>query len=430
MAEAVEAPYPRRSYAWTVVGILFCTAVLSYTDRQVLSLLVDPVRAELHISDTQMSLLLGLAFAFIYGAAGIPLGWLADRTSRRNLILAGVVVWGIGTLLCGMAHSFAALFGARIIVGLGEAVLSPAAVSLISDYFPPERRGRAVGVYFAGIAVGIGGSIFLGGAILNLVTGGLLAGTPLASLPAWRAVFVVIGAPSLLWALVMLAVREPARRLQEGAETEEPARPAGVDWRAVWAIAPVYAAVAIASLVDNAVGAWAPSLLIRRFHADPAAVGVNLGILLMLGYGGGMLVGGWLADRAAALRGRRGKIELCLLAALLILPLSAALNVPSQSVVMAATAVYFAVSAVVTAAGLSAILDASPNRVRGLAMAISFFLNVAIGAGLGPTAVALAGERVVGEAAGLGPAIALTVAACYALAAAALVVGRKTAEAR
>lgn len=435
MSEAVlasaqaEAPYPRRAYAWLVVAILFCTAVLSYTDRQVLSLLVDPVRAELHVSDTQMSLLLGLAFAMIYGTAGIPLGFLADRTSRRNLILGGVVVWGIGTLLCGMAHSFSALFAARIVVGLGEAVLSPAAVSLISDYFPPDRRGRAVGVYFAGIAIGIGGSIFIGGSILHLVTGGLLAGTSLADLPAWRLVFIVIGAPSLVWALAILAIREPVRRIQDlaGAAIDK-ATVLAIDWAAVIRIAPVYAAVALASLVDNAVGAWAPSLLVRRFGADPAQVGVDLGLLLMIGYGGGMLGGGYLADKAAAWRGRRGKMELCALASVAILPMSLLLNADSYMAVMIGTPLYFALSAVVTAAGLSAILDAAPNRVRGLAMAISFFLNVAIGAGLGPTAVALAGEQVFGAAAGLGPAIAATVAVFYAIAGGALLLGLKNAE--
>lgn len=430
-AAAIAAPYPRRGYAWAVVAILFCTAVLSYTDRQVLSLLVDPVRGELHITDTQMSLLLGLAFAVIYGAAGVPLGWLADRTSRRNLILGGVLVWGVGTLLCGMAHSFAALFAARIVVGLGEAVLSPAAVSLISDYFPPERRGSAVGVYFAGIAVGIGGSIFIGGAILHLVSGGLMAATPLAGLAPWRLVFIAIGAPSLLWALVILAIREPARRLHDiDAGQQAPTLPRSIDWPAVMRIAPVYAAVAIASLVDNAVGAWAPSLLVRRFAADPAQVGIDLGLLLMIGYGGGMLAGGWLADRAKARRGRRGKIELCALASLLILPASLLINAPSQAAVMIGTPVYFALSAVVTAAGLSAILDAAPNRVRGLAMAISFFLNVAIGAGLGPTAVALAGEQLFGAAAGLAPAITFTVVVSYLIAGAALLVGLKTAEPR
>jgi MFS family permease len=131
--------YPRRSYAWTVVAILIATAVLSYTDRQVLSLLVDPIRGELGISDTQISLLLGTAFAVVYGIAGIPLGYLADRTSRRNLIVAGVSVWSLGTMACGFSHNFTELFASRIVVGLGEAALSPAAISLISDYFPPSR---------------------------------------------------------------------------------------------------------------------------------------------------------------------------------------------------------------------------------------------------------------------------------------------------
>ena len=128
--------YPPRSYAWTVVAILIATAVLSYTDRQVLSLLVDPIRGDLGISDTQISLLLGTAFAVIYGTAGIPLGYLADRTSRRNLIFAGVVVWSLGTIGCGLSHNFTQIFASRIVVGLGEAALSPAAIE--------QARAKAV----------------------------------------------------------------------------------------------------------------------------------------------------------------------------------------------------------------------------------------------------------------------------------------------
>ena len=118
--------------------MLIGTAIVSYTDRQVLSLLVDPLRRDLGITDTQVSLLLGTAFAVIYGFAGIPFGLLADRTSRRNLIFFGVIVWSAGTLACGYSHTFGQLFAARIVVGLGESVLSPAAISLISDYFPPR----------------------------------------------------------------------------------------------------------------------------------------------------------------------------------------------------------------------------------------------------------------------------------------------------
>jgi MFS family permease len=412
------AAYPSPARAWTSVFILFATAILAYTDRQVLSLLVDPIKTDLRIDDTQVSLLLGTAFAVIYGIVGIPLGILADRRSRRNLILAGVAIWSLGTIGCALAPSFTWLFAARIVVGFGEAVLSPAAISLISDSFAPEKRGLAVGVYFTGIAIGVGGSIMIGGAVLDLVGAGLFASTPLAPWPAWRLVLLAIGVPSLLWAAVLFVIREPARREDAIAVVNEAAAPPAAGRFA--GIAPVFLVVAVASMVDNAVGAWAPSLLIRQFGADPARVGIELGLLLVLGYGGGMLAGGMLADRFAAWRGPRGKVELCGVAVLATLPAALLINSADVSTVMAAIPVYFALSAVVTASGLSAILDATPNRRRGRAMAISFFLNVAIGAGIGPTLVALSGTHIFGDAAGLGPAIAFTVVLSYSLAALAL----------
>lgn len=411
-----QSGYPRRSYAWTVVAILIATAILSYTDRQVLSLLVDPVRADLHISDTQISLLLGTAFAVVYGIAGIPLGFLADRTSRRNLIFGGVLVWSLGTLACGLSRSFGELFAARIVVGLGEAVLSPAAISLISDYFPPSRRGFAVGCFLSGIAMGIGASILIGGAVLRLVEMGALAATPLAGQPPWRLVLLIIGAPGLAWALAILAIREPTRRTEKddaaGAQSPSNAR------AATWALViPIYVVVALASLVDNAVGAWAPSLLIREFARDSAEVGIVLGLLLTAGFGGGVLAGGWLADRAGARGGWTRKLAVCLVSSLLILPVSLLINVGQYTVVLLSVPLYFALSGSVTALGFSAILDVVPNRSRGLAMAISFFLNVAIGAGAGPTAVAFASDHLFGANVGLGPAITLTVGVSYAIAA-------------
>lgn len=420
MTAATEnnAPYPSLTRACTVVLILFATAVLAYTDRQVLSLLVDPIRHDLHISDTQMSLLLGTAFAAIYGVAGIPLGFLADRTSRRNLIVAGVLIWSLGTLMCAMATSFAMLFVARIVVGLGEAVLSPAAISLISDTFEPKQRGLAVGTFFTGIAVGIGGSILIGGGVLELVRDGLFAATPVAHWAQWRLVLLAVGLPGVLWALLLLVIKEPVRRHDQIFEEHVlPAESRDSLFRILRRMTPVFLVVAVASMVDNAVGAWAPTLLIRQFGLDPARVGVELGLLLMLGYGGGMLAGGALADRFAIWRGRNGKIELCCLAVVATLPAAVMINSHSASGVMFAVPIYFALSAVVTASGLSAILDATPNRMRGRAMAISFFFNVALGAGFGPTAVALAGDHVFGAAAGLGPAISFTVVVSYLLAA-------------
>lgn len=429
---ADESGYPSRPYAWTVVAILIATAVLSYTDRQVLSLLVDPIRGELEISDAQVSLLLGTAFAVVYGIAGIPLGFLADRTSRRNLIFMGVLVWSAGTLGCGLAHTFGQLFSARIVVGLGEAVLSPAAISLISDYFPPSRRGTAVGLFLSGIAMGIGAAILIGGGVLHAVELGVLAGTPLATLPAWRLVLLLIGTPGLAWSLVILVIREPERRATErpagasesaGGASAQPAADAQVPIAGAlrpfptWArVIPIYIVVATASLVDNAVGAWAPSLLIRHFAKDPAQVGIQLGFLLTAGFGGGVLAGGWLADRAGSRGGWTYKLGVCLAASLLILPVSFLINAGEFNIALGSVPAYFALSGMVTACGFSAILDVVPNRSRGLAMAISFFLNVAIGASAGPSAVTAASAQL-----GLGPALTLTVASGYGLAAATLI---------
>ena len=405
------------------MAILIGTAVLSYTDRQVLSLLVDPVRGELGISDTQMSLLLGTAFAVIYGVAGIPLGFLADRYSRRNLIFAGVAVWSLGTVACGLSRDFGELFASRIVVGLGEAALSPAAISLISDYFPPSRRGTAVGFFLSGIAMGSGAAILIGGGVLHLVEAGAVAATPLATLAAWRLVLLLIGGPGLLWALVIFVIREPARRAGESGVRGAASVGGAVDVAAgagrgtAWAgVVPVYLMLAAASLVDNAVGAWAPTLLIRDFGRDPAVVGVELGLLLTVGFGGGVLVGGVLADRACVRGGWPRKLRVCSIAALLILPAALLMTSHSYASVLTGVPLYFLLSGMVTAVGFSAILDMVPNRSRGLAMSLSFFLNVALGAGLGPTAVTLAATHVFPAGVGLGPPLVLTVVSGYALA--------------
>lgn len=423
--------YPAAGYAWCVVAVLIGTAILSYTDRQVLSLLVDPVRRDLGITDTDVGYLFGPAFALVYGIAGIPLGLLADRVSRCGLIAAGIAVWSLGTIGCGYAHSFAQLFAARIIVGLGESALSPAAISLISDYFAPNRRGLAVGSYLSGIAIGSGVAILIGGATLRLVESGALGATPLAGIAPWRLVLLILGAPGLVWSAVVLTLREPARRSTPVMASNAGPRGTWGAWGAWGTLAsgaPVFAIVAIASLVDNAVGAWAPTLLIRSFGIDAAQVGLRLGVLLTIGFGAGVLAGGWLADQVSRTGHPQRKILVCLVLAILILPVSRAINSSALPAVMAAIPAYFALSGAVTACGFSALLDRVPGHQRGFAMAFSFFLNVALGASLGPLLVTEASSRLYGSAAGYGPAIALVAAAGYALCAtvAALNLGKPT----
>jgi MFS family permease len=418
--------YPRPVYAWSVVAILIGAAILSYTDRQVLSLLVDPIRHNLGVSDTQVSLLLGSAFALIYGVAGLPLGYLADRVSRRNLIAAGLLIWSLATMAGSLAHSFGEIFASRVFVGLGEAALSPAAIALISDYFPPSRRGLAVGFFLSGIAMGSGVAIMLGGAVLQAVDAGLFAMTPLAHLAAWRMVLVLVGLPGLAWCLLIFAIKEPMRQaagdLAPLAAASSPTLADVGDPRFSWAMAAaVYLVVAMASLVDNAVGAWAPSLLIREFSKSGAQIGLLLGLLLTVGFGGGVLLGGFLADRAATLRRRLG---VSLIAAALILPASLLMLAHSFTVVLLGVPLYFALSGVVTAVGFASILQVVPARARGLAMSISFFLNVALGAGVGPTAVSLAASKLFGLSAGLAPPIVFVACAGYCTVLVALLLAR------
>ncbi|MFZ4381046.1 MAG: MFS transporter [Sandarakinorhabdus sp.] len=412
---ASAAPWPSPTRGWLVVALLFLAAILAYTDRQVLSLLVDPIRADLGLSDADIALLMGPAFALVYGVAGVPLGFAADRVSRTRLLFAGILTWSIGTIACAFAPDFRSLFAARLIVGLGEAVLSPAAISLIADHFRPERRSLAVGVYFTGIAIGIGGAILIGAFAIDLVRAGLFDATPIAGLPHWRLVLLAVGLPGILFALLFLTLREPAR--QDDRQHSDTAAPQPLP-RFVLGMAALFLAAATASLLDNAVGAWAPSLLIRNFGMDEADVGRQLGLGLMLGYGGGMLVGGWLADAAARRIGAQGKALVCLAAMLLTIPAALLLDAPSAATTLIGVPLYFALSAIVTASGLSAIVDAAPATQRGAATAIAFFLNVAIGAGIGPGLVVAVAQW---QGGGLGPALTTTVIALYALAALALI---------
>jgi MFS family permease len=208
-----DSGYPSAGYAWYVVVVLTIAYTVSFIDRQIMALMVEPIRRDLEISDTQMSLLLGLAFAVFYTLLGIPIARLADRYSRRGIIAAGIAVWCFMTAACGLSRNYAQLFLARVGVGVGEAALSPSALSMMSDYFPKETRGRAVAFYTMGISMGVGLAMILGGQVIALVSQAPPVTLPVVGqLFAWQTVFVVVGLPGILVAALMLTVREPPRK--------------------------------------------------------------------------------------------------------------------------------------------------------------------------------------------------------------------------
>ena len=191
---AQPSPYPAPARAWVTVTILMLAYVLSFIDRQILNLLVGPIRRDLAISDTEMSLLMGFSFALFYTLCGIPLGRLADRTSRRGLIAAGVLVWSAMTAACGLARHYWHFLFARVGVGAGEAALSPAAYSLIADSFPPERRATAISVYSMGIYVGSGLAFLLGGVVIQFASAQGDMTLPLVgTIRPWQLIFLLLG---------------------------------------------------------------------------------------------------------------------------------------------------------------------------------------------------------------------------------------------
>src|SRR5271167_4989111 len=206
--------YPSRVAAWYSIAVLMLMYVFSFIDRTTISLLVEPMKRDLHISDTQIGMLQGLAFALLYTFLGLPIARLSDRHSRRAIIAGGVFVWSIMATLCGLARSALQLFIARVGVGVGEAALSPAAYSIITDSFPRSKLGGAFGVYNVGITIGAGTALLVGGIVVGAVSrAGASYTLPLfGPVHAWQMVFILTGAPGIVLPLLLLTFREPKRR--------------------------------------------------------------------------------------------------------------------------------------------------------------------------------------------------------------------------
>ena len=389
-------PYPTSFSAWSTVIILMTAYVLSFVDRQILNLLVEPIRRDLVINDTQMSLLMGLSFALFYTVCGIPLGRLADTRSRRGLIAIGVLFWSAATAACGMAKLYWQFLLCRIGVGVGEAALSPAAYSLIADSFPPERRATAISVYSMGVYLGSGLAFLLGGLVIHFAEQqGELMVPLLGEVRPWQFIFIVLGMVGVLFSLLMLAVREPVRR-GVGAGVAVPLSEVGRYLRRIRG-AVLHHNFGFAGLAFAGYGsaAWIPTFYIRTHGWDAGQVGMVYGTLVAICGCLGIVTGGRLADYLAA-RGRTdANMRVGLFAALCALPLVIIFPLLDNVWWVTATlapAVFFL--SMPFGVAPAAIQDIMPNSMRGQASAIYLFVVTLIGLGIGPTAVALVTDYV------------------------------------
>jgi MFS family permease len=379
-ANGAQTGYPTRGVAWYTVFVLMLCYTLSYADRQILAFLVGPLKHDLQISDTQVGLLQGVAFALVYALFGLPMGTLADRFSRRNIIALGVIVWSMTTALCSVARSFVLLAAARMGVGIGESALSPCAFSMITDSFPKERLSSALSVYTMGIQLGSGLALVIGGLVAQAVSQMAPIAIPVAGfIPAWRVTFLIVGAPGLIVALLVLTLREPKRRALLLSSTgvavpfglKEVVAQIRLRWRAVTGVA---AMICCQATCNYSLLAWGPSFFERLHHWPKDRTGLVLG-LTTLGCGcAGLFTGGWLSDRWQS-RGitdaplRVGLISLA--GILLTLAPAMLLRDARWTVALLVPAVFFI--GLPIGCGYAAVQLIFPNQARGRVSAVVIF---------------------------------------------------------
>ncbi len=412
--------YPEGWYSWYVVSILTLAYIVSFIDRQILNLLVEPIKADMHLSDTQISLLMGLAFGIFYTFMAIPLGRLADRKSRRMIIACGITVWCFMTAACGLARNYLQLFIARIGVGVGEAALTPSALSLITDYFPKDKRGRAIGFYNMGISLGVGIAMIFGGYVIHYVQHASPWVLPVVGeLYQWQSVFIIVGLPGLLIAALMLTVKEPSRKglLKTGENSSALSIRYILNYllerRRVFIS--LFVGMSVVTILGYAYFSWVPTMFIRTFAWSIKDVGLTYGLILLVFGPIGVNFAGWLADKLHKKGYTDAHLRTVLCGVLISLPGATLMPLmPTETLAVVMLIPANLGPAIATAAGASSLMMIIPNQMRGQVSALYLFVISILGLTLGPTAVALVTDYVFADESALRYSIAVVsfISAC------------------
>ncbi len=387
---------------WYVVFVLMLAYILSYVDRSILTLLVEPIRTDMGFSDVEISLLHGFAFAVFYSFMGYPIGRYADSHHRVRVVAVGIALWSLMTAACGLVKNFASFFLARMGVGVGEAALNPAAYSIITDYFPEDSLSRGISTYVMGTYMGFGIAYLVGAGVLGLVGDSPGLDLPLIGhLHAWQLAFFIVAAPGAFLLLLLLTVREPRRKGRLHGDGS-PVRPVPFkefrtfvvcNWRTFACHAVGFGCLGI---MVNGMALWTPTFLTRTYGWDIVEAGTAYGLVLLLFGAGGIYFGGWVADRLNA-RGHGSAAfttsAWCAVGAVVpagLFPLMASAEVALAVMV---PMVFF--SAAPWGVAVSALQQFTPNELRGQVSALLYLFPVnLIGIGLGPSLVALITEWV------------------------------------
>ena len=417
--QAITVSKKSNAYAWYVVLLCMLAYIFSFIDRQILALMIEPIKADLNLSDTQFSLLHGLAFSLFYAFMGLPLAYLAERFSRHKIIAVRIVFWSIATALCGLSKSFIQLFFSRMGVGVGEATLSPAAYSMFSDMFSKDKLGRAVAVYSSGSFVGGGIAFLVGGYVIGLLKNMSLIEVPLlGAIKAWQMAFILVGLPGVFIGLLfVLTVRDPQRkgqRLDAQGHVEKTSMKKAFKFinkhRTTFGchyFGFTFYAMALYCLIS-----WTPAFYMRKYGLTPTEAGYMLGTVMLVANTLGVFCAGWLNDwfiqkgrkDAPMITGVMGIVGL-------IIPMIVFTQVSELwlSVALLVPAMFFA--SFPMPISTTAMQMLAPNQIRAQISAVFLLISNLVAVGIGTTLVALMTDKIFGNPLMVGMSLSI-VGAC------------------
>ena len=394
-----ETDYPPARYAWYCVFALALATMVNFLDRGILTLLVEPIKRDLQLSDVQMSLIMGFAFTFFYAVLGLPVARLVDRASRKLIMTAGITIWSLMTLLCGLATNFWHLFIARMGLGVGETTSGPSAYSLLSDYFPPNRLPRAIATMQLGFVLGTGGSLIIGAGVIQFVAANPHLSLPLVGrLHGWQMVLMLVGLPGLIVAAIMATVREPRR--MGGAQATP--TPIAEIFRFIWqhklVYLPLFIGMGLRTSQSFGTQMWIPSFYGRTYGWSPPQVGYVAGLSVFIAMPAGLALGSWLAERYWKKGTHDGNIRVVVLSTLVSVPFGIAGPLMPDPWLAVGCLLLAQLTAMMAAAPENAAIQTvTPNRLRGQMTFLFLFMMNVVGMGFGPMIVGALSQYVFGE---------------------------------
>lgn len=395
-------PYPSAAQGWFLVIMLTIAYVFSFVDRYILGLLIEPIKADLGLTDEQIGWVIGPAFAIFYATVGLPLGWLVDRARRTWIVAAGILVWSVATAASGLARDFWHLFVTRMTVGVGEATLSPAAFSMIADSFPPERRGKPIAFYTASLTLGAGIASLIGGLVLTWAKTTTGVDVPLFGfLAPWQLTFFAVGLPGILVALFFFGVKEPKRRVAMAQDESLKGNGMGDALGYVGRNAATYVSF-VAPICVMTIIAYSQGFLPATFERTwgwPAEyyAYVNAVALLVIGPAN-VIIMGYVSDRWSQSGVKDAPFRLLIMGFIIMLPSAVIpMFMPTGWMAYALLCINTIGIGMMSAMGVTALLLITPAQIRGQIVALYYMAISLSGLLLGPTTVGFLSTRVFGE---------------------------------